>query len=68
MDAKRTPEDESKDQFFSRLADIANEMIDAHGKDFAMGAFVLAARWIAEKKPPNNGRSDAPGGGPVVRQ
>jgi hypothetical protein len=23
-------------------------MIDAHGADFATGAFVLAARWIAE--------------------
>jgi len=26
-------------------------MIAAHGKDFAMGTLVLAARWIAEGKP-----------------
>jgi hypothetical protein len=26
-------------------------MIAAYGKDFAMGALVLAARFIAEKKP-----------------
>ena len=25
-------------------------MIAAHGKDFATGAFVLAARWIAQGK------------------
>jgi hypothetical protein len=25
-------------------------MIAAHGKDFAMGTLVLAARWIAEGK------------------
>lgn len=43
-----TPEEESKDEFFRRIADIAQEMIAAHGKDFATGALVLAARWVAE--------------------
>ncbi|MEO0819283.1 MAG: hypothetical protein AAF074_02555 [Pseudomonadota bacterium] len=48
--ARLTPEEESKDAYFRRIADIAQEMIAAHGKDFATGAFVLAARWIAEGK------------------
>jgi len=41
---------ESKDRFFERLAEIAREMNTAHGKDFAMGALVLCARWLAENK------------------
>lgn len=45
------PDQESKDRFFERLAEIGQEMAAAHGKDFAMGALVLAARWLAEKKP-----------------
>jgi hypothetical protein len=53
-----TAEEESKDAFFRRIADLGQEMIEAHGADFATGAFVLAARWIAEGKmkrsaPPN---------------
>jgi hypothetical protein len=43
-------EQESKDRFFERLGQIADEMAAAHGKDFAMGALVLAARWLAENK------------------
>lgn len=43
-----TPEEESKDAFFTRIGGLAQEMVDAHGRDFAMGALVLAARWIAE--------------------
>jgi hypothetical protein len=43
-------EQESKDRFFERLGQIADEMTAAHGKDFAMGALVLAARWLAENK------------------
>jgi hypothetical protein len=46
----------SKDQFFERLGAIGDEMIAAYGKDFAMGALVLAARFIAEGKP----RGDTP--------
>ena len=44
-------EDTSKDRLFERLGLLAEEMIAAHGKDFAMGALVLAARFIAEGKP-----------------
>ena len=43
-------EAESKDHFFAQVGDVADEMIAAHGKDFAMGTLVLAARWIAEGK------------------
>lgn len=38
----------TKDAFFGQLALISDAMIAAHGKDFAMGALVLAARFIAE--------------------
>ena len=40
----------SKDRFFARLGTLAEEMSEAHGKDFTMGALVLAARFIAEGK------------------
>jgi hypothetical protein len=43
-----TAEEKSKDAFFQRIALIGEEMIAAHGRDFATGAFVLAARWISE--------------------
>ncbi|TPE49871.1 hypothetical protein [Amaricoccus solimangrovi] len=46
--ATLTPEEQSKDLFFTRLGEISQEMVTAHGRDFAMGALVLAARWIAE--------------------
>ncbi len=45
-----TPEDASKDRFFNELANIGNAMIAQHGRDFAIGSFVLAARFIAEGK------------------
>jgi hypothetical protein len=51
-------EDRSKDEFFVRLAQVAEAMIDAHGKDFAMGALVLTARFIAEGKPLTNRKPD----------
>ncbi len=38
----------SKDNFFAQLARLSDEMIAAYDKDFAMGALVLAARFIAE--------------------
>ena len=44
-------EDRSKDEFFVRLAKVAEAMIAAHGKEFAMGALILTARFIAEGKP-----------------
>lgn len=50
MADKLTPEEESKDRFFSELAKISEQMVAKHGKDFAMGAHVLAARWIAQGK------------------
>jgi hypothetical protein len=43
-------EDTSKDAFFERVGQLAEEMIAAHGKEFAMGTLVLAARFIAEGK------------------
>jgi hypothetical protein len=46
-----TAEDTSKDGFFDRVGRLAEEMIAVHGKDFAMGTLVLAARFIAEGKP-----------------
>ena len=48
--ATLTPEERSKDAFFTRLGEISQEMVAAHGRDFAMGALVLAARWIAEDR------------------
>lgn len=45
-----TPEEQSKDEFFVRLGDLSKEMVERHGKDFSMGALVLAARWIAEDR------------------
>jgi hypothetical protein len=44
-------EDRSKDEFFVKLARVAEAMIAAHGKEFAMGALILTARFIAEGKP-----------------
>jgi hypothetical protein len=44
-------EEQSKDRFFARLGELAEEMIAAHGKDFTMGTLILAARFIAEGKP-----------------
>ncbi len=44
-------EDASKDRAFVRVGLLAEEMIAAHGKDFAMGTLILAARFIAEGKP-----------------
>ena len=46
-----TQEDHSKDQFYVRLALVVDDMLKAHGKDFAMGALILAARFMAEGKP-----------------
>jgi len=44
-------EDRSKDEFFVKLANVAEGMIVEHGKDFAMGALILTARFIAEGRP-----------------
>ncbi|UCI18997.1 hypothetical protein FJ970_28835 [Mesorhizobium sp. B2-1-8] len=50
MQIEITTEEESKDAFFERLAKLSEEMVAKHGKDFSMGALVLAARWIAENR------------------
>lgn len=49
--AQTINEVESKDQFFKELAELSERMIAAHGKEFSMGALVLAARFVAENKP-----------------
>ena len=54
MATQLNQEETSKDLFFKRLADLSTEMIDEHGKDFTMGALILAARFIAEDKPFKN--------------
>ncbi|GMG83124.1 hypothetical protein LNKW23_23370 [Paralimibaculum aggregatum] len=56
--ARLTPEEESKDAFFQRAAMLAEEMVAAHGKEFAMGTLVLAARWIAENRLGSSGRAN----------
>ena len=56
-------EERSKDAFFVQVAEIAEAMIARHGKDFAIGAFVLSAKFIAEGKPLINRNN---GGGETV--
>ena len=51
MEAQLSPEEISKDEFFKKLASLSTDMIKEHGKDFTMGALLLAARFIAEDKP-----------------
>ena len=50
---RKSTDDESaeKDLSFRKVAALAEEMIAAHGMDFTMGAFILAARFIAQDKP-----------------
>jgi len=43
-------DEKSKDACYEKVAAIANEMVELHGKDFAMGTLVLAARFLAEGK------------------
>ena len=56
-------EERSKDDFFVQIAEIAEAMIARHGKDFAIGTFVLSAKFIAEGKPLINRTN---GGGETV--
>jgi hypothetical protein len=51
-------EDQSKDAFFQELADISHRMTIVHGKEFAMGTLIIAARFIAEGKPLQNVKED----------
>lgn len=39
-----------KDHYFQQLARVSEEMIREFGREFAMGALVLAARYIAERQ------------------
>jgi hypothetical protein len=43
-----------KEQFFERLGAVADDMIEAYGKDFALGALILTARFVAEGKGPGD--------------
>jgi hypothetical protein len=55
-----TPDELSKDAFFQQLARLSEEMVAKHGKDFSMGALVLAARWIAENRIGGEARAGTP--------
>jgi hypothetical protein len=52
-------EGRSKDAFFAQVAQLAEAMIARHGRDFAIGTLVLAAKFIAEGKPLANGDDNA---------
>lgn len=43
-------EEKSKDECYANVAAVANDLINRHGKEFAMGTLVLAAKFIAEDK------------------
>lgn len=59
MQTQLTPEELSKDEFFQQLAKLSEEMVAKHGRDFSMGALVLAARWIAENRIGGEARAKA---------
>lgn len=50
MNQTLTDEEMSKDRYFSQISSLSEDMIKDHGKDFAMGALVLAAQWIAQQQ------------------
>ena len=60
--ANLNEEDRSKDELFVRLAHVAEDMVAKHGKDFAMGGLILAARFIAEGRPLIKGWKEQTGG------
>ncbi|MGB8397308.1 hypothetical protein [Bradyrhizobium sp.] len=43
-------EDRSKDAFYAQIAEVAEAMIARHGRDFAIGTLVLAAKFVADGK------------------
>jgi hypothetical protein len=49
--AEPSDDDKSKDAFFAQVAEMAEAMIARHGKEFAIGTLVLAAKFIAEGRP-----------------
>ena len=50
MQVQMTDEERSKDECFQRVAQLSEEMVARHGREFTMGTLVLAARWIAENR------------------
>lgn len=60
MQTQLTSDEQSKDEFFQQLAKLSEDMVAKHGKDFSMGALVLAARWIAENRIGENRAGKAP--------
>lgn len=52
MSDRLSEEEISKDKYFTEISRISEEMIKDHGKDFAMGALVMAAQWIAQNQEP----------------
>ncbi len=50
MSDKLSEEERSKDHYFSELSKVSEEMYKKHGKEFAMGALVMAAQWIAKNR------------------
>ncbi|MFC5320351.1 hypothetical protein [Bradyrhizobium oligotrophicum] len=49
--AEQAEEDRSKDAFFAQVGEIAEAMIARHGREFATGTLVLAAKFVAEGRP-----------------
>jgi hypothetical protein len=45
---KMSTDTPTKEEFFERLGVLSDEMIGAFGRDFAMGALIIAARCIAQ--------------------
>lgn len=50
-DAIDPAEAAAKDDFFEQVSRVSEEMIQAYGRDFAMGVLLLAARYIAQTRP-----------------
>jgi len=51
----------TKEAFFERLGALSDEMIGVFGRDFAMGALIVAARCIAQGQPVQNESTPANG-------
>lgn len=50
MKDKLSKEEISKDKYFSQISKLSEQMIEDHGKEFTMGALVMAAQWIAKNQ------------------
>lgn len=49
-----TTDTNTKEKFFERLGALSDDMIGAFGREFAMGALLIAARCIAQGQPVEN--------------